>query len=499
MFASTASGGWPGASAQVQVALRTVVERRPLEEAMDFARLYSPGTEQVQVEEAIQGPLPGLAARGYSQSVVTNSWPGERDLLPGRPVRERRGLSVPRRPARRRLRRGSVAMKFVKVARRGGIPPFIVMDVMRAANARDRRRRGRRRCVHLEVGQPGTPAPRAVRRGGARARSTASALGYTDGARHPAAARAHRPALSRACTASRVDPSASSSRPARPAHSCSASSPPSIPATAWRSRRPGYPAYRNILTALGIEPVGSCVGDRTTRFQPTPALLDRVAATHRRPDRRQPGQSDRQHDRGRATSRRWPTWCRARGIRLVSDEIYHGITYGMRAATALAFSDEAIVINSFSKYFSMTGWRLGWMVVPPDLLRAVECWRRTCSSRRRPCRSSPPSRRSTAGDELDGNVARYRANRDLLLKALPEAGFTRFAPADGAFYLYADVAHMTNDSDEFCRRMLAETGVATTPGIDFDPGRGRAFVRFSFAGTTEDMHEAARRLKAWRR
>jgi aspartate/methionine/tyrosine aminotransferase len=192
-------------------------------------------------------------------------------------------------------------------------------------------------------------------------------------------------------------------------------------------------------------------------------------------------------------------WCRARGVRLVSDEIYHGITYGTRAATALAFSDEAIVINSFSKYFSMTGWRLGWMVVPPDLLRAVEVLAQNLFI-------SPPTLPQLAAvaafdarDELDGNVARYRANRDLLLQALPEAGFTRFAPADGAFYLYADVAHMTNDSEAFCKRMLAETGVAATPGTDFDPGRGRHFVRFSYAGTSADMIEAARRLKVWRR
>jgi aspartate/methionine/tyrosine aminotransferase len=260
---------------------------------------------------------------------------------------------------------------------------------------------------------------------------------------------------------------------------------------------PGYPAYRNILTALGIEPV-SVVADYDTRFQPTPALLDRVAGPIHGlivASPANPTGSMMAPEELAAVAR----WCREHSVRLISDEIYHGITYGMRAATALAFTDEAIVINSFSKYFSMTGWRLGWMIVPPDLLRAVEVLAQNLFI-------SPPSLPQLAAiaafdarEELDRNVARYRANRDLLLRALPEAGFTRFAPADGAFYLYTDVAHMTNDSEAFCKRMLAETGVAATPGTDFDPGRGSTFVRFSYAGTTEDMLEAARRLKAWRR
>jgi aspartate/methionine/tyrosine aminotransferase len=190
--------------------------------------------------------------------------------------------------------------------------------------------------------------------------------------------------------------------------------------------------------------------------------------------------------------------CRGRGIRLVSDEIYHGITYGEPGATALAVSDQAIVVNSFSKYFSMTGWRLGWLVLPADLVRPVECLAQNLFI-------SPPSLSQLAAvaafdchDELRANVARYAANRDLLLDRLPRAGFERIAPADGAFYLYAAVDHLTSDSHEFCRRMLAETGVAATPGTDFDPQRGHRFVRFSFAGSTADMEAAADRLIAWR-
>ena len=190
-------------------------------------------------------------------------------------------------------------------------------------------------------------------------------------------------------------------------------------------------------------------------------------------------------------------WCRSAGVRLISDEIYHGITYGDPGVSAAGLDDGAIVINSFSKYFSMTGWRLGWMVVPNDLLRPVECLTQNLFI-------SPPALSQYAGlaafdshDELRENVARYARNREILLARLPEMGFDRLAPADGAFYIYADVAHMTNDSPDFCRRMLAEAHVAATPGVDFDPFSGHNFVRFSFAGTEADMLTACQRLERW--
>jgi aspartate/methionine/tyrosine aminotransferase len=190
-------------------------------------------------------------------------------------------------------------------------------------------------------------------------------------------------------------------------------------------------------------------------------------------------------------------YCRDRGIRLVSDEIYHGITYGEPAVSALELDQQALVINSFSKYYSMTGWRLGWMVMPEDLLRPLECLGQNLFI-------SAPTLSQFAGlaaldcqDVLDGYVAAYARNREVLLRELPKAGFDRLAPADGAFYLYADVAHLTNDSEDFCRRMLAETGVAAAPGVDFDPARGNRFLRFSFAGPEAEMAEAARRLQAW--
>jgi aspartate/methionine/tyrosine aminotransferase len=191
-------------------------------------------------------------------------------------------------------------------------------------------------------------------------------------------------------------------------------------------------------------------------------------------------------------------YCRERGVRLVSDEIYHGITYEAPAVTALEFGDDAIIINSFSKYYSMTGWRLGWMVMPEDMLRPVECLAQNLFV-------SPPTLPQHAaiaafdcGAELDAHVARYRQNRDILMRELPKAGFDSMAPAEGAFYLYADVSRMTNDSQDFCRRMLAETGVAATPGVDFDPERGNRYVRFSIAGSGEEMERAARLLIDWR-
>lgn len=192
-------------------------------------------------------------------------------------------------------------------------------------------------------------------------------------------------------------------------------------------------------------------------------------------------------------------WCDAKGVRLVSDEIYHGLTYGPEAVTAAEVSESALVVNSFSKYFSMTGWRLGWMIVPDDLIRSVECLAQNLFI-------SAPSLSQAAAvaafgctEELDGHVARYARNRELLLRELPKAGFDKLAPADGAFYIYADVTEMTDDSEAFCKRILAETGIACTPGVDFDPARGLRFVRFSFAGAEETIAEAARRLIAWKR
>ncbi|MEE9318193.1 MAG: aminotransferase class I/II-fold pyridoxal phosphate-dependent enzyme [Rhodospirillales bacterium] len=383
----------------------------------------------------------------------------------------------------------------LKIAKRGTIPPFIVMDVLRAANEREAKGEG---VLHLEVGQPGTRAPAPVLAAAAAALED-DLLGYTEALGLPdlrsRIAKHYQETYGIEVDPGRVVATTGSSGGFVLAFLAAFDAGDRVALAS-----PGYPAYRNILKSLGIEVVELQVGPETN-FQPTPDLIERALK-----------ESSRAIDGLIVASPSNPTgtmihaaelealygFCRDQGIRLISDEIYHGITYKDPAETALRFGDEAIVVNSFSKYFSMTGWRLGWMVVPEDLIRSVECLQQNLFI-------SPPTLSQHAGikvfdcrDDLDGFVARYAENRALLLERLPLAGFETLAPAEGAFYIYADIAHMTNDSEEFCRRMLAETGVAATPGMDFDPGRGNRFMRFSFAGEHAVMAEAADRLRQWR-
>jgi aspartate/methionine/tyrosine aminotransferase len=189
--------------------------------------------------------------------------------------------------------------------------------------------------------------------------------------------------------------------------------------------------------------------------------------------------------------------CHVRGIRLISDEIYHGIEFQGRGVSALEFTDQAIVVNSFSKYYAMTGWRLGWLVLPPDMVRPAECVGQNLFISASAVSQHAGVAALDCRAELDRVVEGYRRNRDTLLRELPKAGFERLAPADGAFYLYADIGHLTEDSQAFCKRMLNETGVATTPGVDFDPARGHRYLRFSFAGKESEVAEAAERLYRW--
>jgi len=378
-------------------------------------------------------------------------------------------------------------------SRRGLIPAFIAMDVMRAANAREA---AGEPVIHLEVGQPGTPAPRAVL-DAARQALDSDLIGYTDAGGIPPLREAIA-ADYRARYGVAVDPAeivvTTGSSAAFQLAFLAAFEPGDRVALA----APGYACYRNILSALGLETVLIEVGENA-HYQPNPELLADI------PDLAGLIVASPANPTGTmiapAEFARLADYCRERGIRLVSDEIYHGITYEGVAQTARALSpgneNGAIVINSFSKYYSMTGWRLGWMLAPPDLARSVECLAQNFYI-------SPPTLSQRAavaafrcGAELDGHVARYRGNRDLLLATLTTAGLTRFAPADGAFYLYVDVSSLTRDSVAFCRRMLAETAVAVTPGLDFDPIHGGDWLRLSFAGSRADIEEAARRLAAW--
>jgi aspartate/methionine/tyrosine aminotransferase len=380
----------------------------------------------------------------------------------------------------------------LKVSGRGRIPPFIAMDVLRAANERQATGAD---VLHLELGQPSTSAPARVI-AAAEAALKNEPLGYTDALGIPplreAIARHYRDHYGLELDPKRVIVTVGASGGFLLAFLAAFDAGDRVGMVA-----PGYPAYRNILRALDLEPVEIPAGPEE-RYQPTPALLQRVA----KPldglivaSPANPTGTMLSPDELASLAR----YCETQGIRLVSDEIYHGITYDRAEATVLASSDRAIVVNSFSKYFSMTGWRLGWLILPPELMRPVECLAQNLFI-------SPPALSQHAAavafhcrDELDANVARYRDNRALLLEDLPKAGFDRLAPPDGAFYIYADVAHLTNDSVEFCRRILAETGVALTPGVDFDPARGSGTLRISFAGSTATIAEAARRLRVWHR
>ncbi len=379
----------------------------------------------------------------------------------------------------------------LKAATRGAISPFIVMDVMRAANSRQAAGED---VLHMEVGQPSTPAPKKVL-DAAKSALDADLLGYTDAFGVPPLKTAIVEHYKRDYGAE-IDPA----RVAVTTGSSGGFVLAFLSAFDAGDRvalvSPGYPAYRNILQALDIEVVDILTGPETD-YQPTPDLLDKVD-----------GQLDGliiaspSNPTGtmidRAGLEALARYCRERGVRLVSDEIYHGITFEEPAHTMAEFDDECFVVNSFSKYYSMTGWRLGWLVFPESLTRSVECLAQNMFISAPTLSQMAAVEAFACKDELDANVARYKANRDLLLEELPKAGFDKLSHAQGAFYVYADVAHLTNDSLSFCQKILAETGVAVTPGVDFDPSRGHQYLRFSFAGSTADMAEAAKRLKIFR-
>jgi aspartate/methionine/tyrosine aminotransferase len=383
----------------------------------------------------------------------------------------------------------------LKVSRRGMIPSFLVMDIMQAAAEREAEQKA---VYHLEVGQPGTPAPQGVLAAAKRALDE-NRLGYTLAMGIPELCAAIANHYAKTYNVD-LDPArvvvTTGSSAGFVLSFLSAFDPGDRVAMA----SPGYPCYRNILSAFGIESV-LLLTEPEHRFQPTPELLEKevreggaidglIIASPSNPTGTMIGPNEMS-----ALTR----YCRENNIRLISDEIYHGLTYENTACTALAYEEKAVIINSFSKYFSMTGWRLGWMVIPEDLTRAVECLAQNLFI-------SAPTLSQIGGvaafdceEELSANIVKYKANRDLLLEQLPKAGFDRLAPVDGAFYIYANVAELTNDSLSFCRRILNETGVAIASGVDFDPDRGHHYVRFSFAESAEQVAGAAEALIDWSR
>jgi len=380
----------------------------------------------------------------------------------------------------------------LKVAERGKISPFIVMDVMRSANER---MASGHDVIHLEVGQPGNSTPKGVTKAVTDALAS-DRLGYTlalgrqelrerialyYGECYGYKLDAERIAVTAGASGAFV----LSLLAAFEVGDCVALASPS------------YPAYRNILSAIGVDPLEVPTGPETN-FQLTPHLLDNLKKTS--PIDGVIIASPSNPTGTMLTSAELSSlvsYCSKNQIRMVSDEIYHGITYSFKAETAIRYSDDVIVINSFSKYFSMTGWRLGWIVMPEELKRSIECLAQNLFI--------APSTLSQIGGlaafdckvELEENLKLYSMNRDFILSELPKAGFSNLAQADGAFYVYADVSNMTNNSPQLCKNILDQTGVAITPGTDFDRERGNFYIRISFSGDFLDIREAMKRLKAW--
>jgi aspartate/methionine/tyrosine aminotransferase len=384
----------------------------------------------------------------------------------------------------------------LKVGKGAAAPPFIVMDVIAAANARSATLPGGApHVIRMEVGQPGTGAPAGAVEAAVRALRSGDALGYTEAF--------GRRSLRERIAAHVRDWYGLDLPVGRVAVTVGASG--AFPLAFLAAFDPGdrialvspyYPPYVNILTALGMVPVVVEAG-AATRFQPNVAMLERldplpdglIVASPCNPA------GTMLHATELAAIAHW---CDANGVRLVSDEIYHGLHYESAIATAASFSQSAVVVNSFSKYFSMTGWRVGWLVLPEDLVRPVECLAQNLFISAPHISQIAAEAAFECDAELQANVARYRRSRDHLLRTLPNAGFARLSPAEGAFYLFADITERSNDSVVFCARMLTQAGVAVTPGVDFDRARGGRFVRFSYCGPEEDMQVAAERLRHWR-
>lgn len=373
---------------------------------------------------------------------------------------------------------------------RGAVDPFIVMDVMEAA--RQAETEGRH-IIHMEVGQPGTPAP-ALARNAVAAAMRDDPLGYTVALGLPAL-RNRIALLYGEWYDVDLDPARVVVTPGSSGGFILAFSALFDAGDRIALGAPGYPSYRQIMKSLNLTPVEIATKPEA-RYQLEPADLQGVdyqgimVASPANPTGTMLDEPalkaliDTTHDKG-AT--------------FLSDEIYHGIEYDRKAVTALQVSDDVCVINSFSKYFSMTGWRVGWLVLPKDNVRQVERLAQNMFICAPHVAQIAALAAMDASEELEANMSVYRENRRLMLEGLPKAGFTQIAPPDGAFYVYADVGAITDDSRAFARAILDEAGVAVTPGLDFDPERGGGTLRFSYARATEDIQEGLIRLERFMR
>jgi aspartate/methionine/tyrosine aminotransferase len=384
------------------------------------------------------------------------------------------------------------AKRLLTPSRRSNVPPFIVMDVMAAAALREAQGS---RVIHMEVGQPAAPAPRTAI-AAAQGALAKGRIGYTESLGIPSLrariARHYADTYDLALDPGRVAVTTGSSGGFILAF-LSLFEPGDRVALA----NPGYPPYRHILSALGCEPVLIETGPETRWALSAKALI----AEHRRKALQGVVIASPANPTGTMieadTLTQLIAVMEAEGIRVISDEIYHGLDYAFAAETAANISERALVINSFSKYFCMTGWRVGWMVVPESLMRTIDRLQGNLAI-------SVPTLAQVAAeaafdgrDEMEAVKHGYEENRRILTEGLPKAGLDKFLPVDGAFYLYADVSRFSNDRLDFAKRMLNEAGVAATPGIDFDPVNGHSFLRFCYAGSAAEMHEAVERIGNW--
>ncbi len=366
------------------------------------------------------------------------------------------------------------------------------MEVLSAAAEQER---AGRQIVHMEIGEPGAPTPARIRAAAARALET-ERIAYT-----PALGR---PSLRDKIAGHYRDFYGLSVAPERIAVTTGSSGGFILaflalfdPGARVAVASPGYPAYRTILEALGIEVV-PIQTDASTRHVVTAAMIEGEHA-------RQPLDGVLLMSPANPTGtmmtpealRDVAVTCDRLGVHFISDEIYHGLTYDQPARSALEWSDKAIVVNSFSKYFCMTGWRIGWLVLPPELVRPVELLAQSLMISVPTLSQIAAEAAFEARDEVEAIRRGYAANRLLLMDELPKLGLTYFHPMDGAFYVYLDVSRFTNDSMDFCKRILLEAGVAATPGVDFDREQGHRAMRLCFAGSNDDVSEAVRRLGGW--
>ncbi|MBB4302642.1 aspartate/methionine/tyrosine aminotransferase [Rhodobium orientis] len=375
---------------------------------------------------------------------------------------------------------------------RCNVAPFHAMDVLAKANALEA---AGRKIVHMEVGQPGAPAPAPVLEAARRVLDIGQ-VRYTEALgilplRERIAVH-YRDAYGIDVPVDRIAITTGSSAAFNLAFLAGFDVGDRVALPT-----PGYPAYRNILAALGLEAV-EIETTAESRWALTPEMIR--AAHAERPLKgvlvaspANPTGTMVQPDALKALT----DVCRELGIWFISDEIYHGLVYEGRAETALALSDEAIVINSFSKYYCMTGWRVGWMVVPERLVRPIERLGQNLYLSVPELSQRAAVAAFDATDALEAIKEGYAANRRLLLNRLPEIGFDELLPVDGAFYVYGSVRRFSNDSMDFAQKMLLEAGVAASPGVDFDPVGGHNYLRFSFAGTTEAIAEGCDRLQNW--